>query len=471
MVTELSENAKAILLLTAPLSSGKRADAVEPLGFTAYGALALWLRDHGLEPADLLAPGGNDELAESEFPFDGERIRQLLGRGFQLSQAVERWQSRAIWVISRADDQYPKEFKKRLGRNAPPVLYGCGEASLLESGGLAVVGSRDIGDDATEYTEGIGRLAAEAGCAIVSGGARGVDQAAMRGCLEKGGMVLGVLADRLENAALDRGNRDHLMDERLVLVSPYDPRAGFNVGNAMQRNKMIYAFANAALVVESTYGKGGTWSGATEQLDRLHLVPVYVRGDDGLNQARRALMSKGAGAWPNPQSPDDFRLVLEGGTLASEIPTSDAGSTDPSALVIDGPGAERDADTLVAVPADDTVTGIEVQGKRTESTGQKPLLFQIEEVSGVDDDNICTESVEAGRNIEHNYTGEEVASDALFAEVERLLARLDSPISDSDVPRYLGVAQGQAREWLKRLVQEGKYRKLSMPRVHYQRII
>ena len=41
---------------------------------------------------------------------------------------------------------------------------------------------------------------------------------------------------------------------RLVLVSSYDPSARFNVGHAMQRNKAIYALAEAALIVDATVG-------------------------------------------------------------------------------------------------------------------------------------------------------------------------------------------------------------------------
>ena len=196
---------------------------------------------------------------------------------FLLSQAVERWQTRAIWVVSRADAEYPRRLKARLKEDAPPVLYGCGDAAILDTGGLAVVGSRHVDDALVEYTESIGRLAAKARRTLVSGGARGIDQAAMRGALDAGGKVAGVLADSLERAALNREHRNLLMDGQLVLISPYDPAAGFNVGHAMQRNKLIYALADAALVVSSDYEKGGTWAGAVEQLEKLRFVPVYVR--------------------------------------------------------------------------------------------------------------------------------------------------------------------------------------------------
>ena len=35
-----------------------------------------------------------------------------------------------------------------------------------------------------------------------------------------------------------REHRNFILDERLVLISPYDPLAGFNVGHAMQSNTM-----------------------------------------------------------------------------------------------------------------------------------------------------------------------------------------------------------------------------------------
>jgi predicted Rossmann fold nucleotide-binding protein DprA/Smf involved in DNA uptake len=228
-----------------------------------------------------------------------------------LSQAIERWQSRTIWVISRADAGYPKRLKKRLKEDAPPVLYGCGNPAILETGGLAVVGSRHVDESLIEHTERIGRLAATAGRTLVSGGARGIDQAAMRGALDAGGKALGVLADSLEQAAVTRIYREALMAGRLVLISPYDPAAGFNVGHAMQRNKLIYGLADAALVVSADYQKGGTWAGAIEQLEKLRFVPVYVRSNGGNGKGLDALRQKGALPWPEPMTPDAFGELLD----------------------------------------------------------------------------------------------------------------------------------------------------------------
>ena len=175
---------------------------------------------------------------------------------------------------------------------APPVLFGCGDRAAFDRGGLAVVGSRRITDELRQYTEKTGQLAASADLPIVSGGARGVDRAAMRGALAAGGNALGILSCGLEGAALHRQNRKPLMEGMLLLVSPCEPSVRFFAGFAMQRNKLIYALADAALVVNSDLGRGGTWAGATEQLGRLNFVPVFVRrsgpGCAGLDALGRA---------------------------------------------------------------------------------------------------------------------------------------------------------------------------------------
>ena len=175
MISELSDNARAILLLTAPLLAGRDKSSVQPLTAGEYRRLAHRLRELQRQPADLLESDAREILKECRINLETERLDRLLGRGFLLSQAVERWRTRAIWVVSRADAGYPRRLKKRLGENAPPILYGCGDSSILNTGGLAVVGSRQVSDTLISYTEDVGQLVAAAPRTLVSGGARGID--------------------------------------------------------------------------------------------------------------------------------------------------------------------------------------------------------------------------------------------------------------------------------------------------------
>ena len=93
----------------------------------------------------------------------------------------------------------------------------------------------------------------------------------MSSALEAGGRVAGVLADSLEKTVMKRENRNRLLEGQLVLLSPYDPNAGFNAGHAMQRNKLIYALADVALVVNADLNKGGTWAGSDRAIGKTAL--------------------------------------------------------------------------------------------------------------------------------------------------------------------------------------------------------
>ena len=131
----------------------------------------------------------------------------------------------------------------------------------------------------------------------------------MNGALAAGGSVTGVLPGGLERAAVNREHRALLLEERLVLLSLCDPRAGFNAGNAMARNKLVHGLADAALVVDATEGKGGTWAGAEEELKRGS-GRVFVRSTLESSTGLAALLERGATAWPNPEQPDDLEAVL-----------------------------------------------------------------------------------------------------------------------------------------------------------------
>ena len=319
---DLSANTTAILLLTAPLVVGNRGPRAPILTAAEYRKLAPCLASLQSEPADLLEPGADRLVAQCAEVIDDARLRALLNRGFLLSQAVERWQTRGIWVVSRADAAYPPLLKKRLKNDAPSVLYGCGPQEIMHTRSFAIVGSRDVTELLIDYTQGTAALVAGAGFTVVSGGARGVDRAAMNGALEAGGRVVGVLPGDLERTAMNREHRNLLLEERLALVSPFDPSQRFTVAQAMQRNKVIYALAQAGLVVNADFNRGGTWAGAVEQLKK-YSVPVFVRSRGDPSEGLEALRDRGACSWPEPADPDEIDEILGRGVSAHDPATGE----------------------------------------------------------------------------------------------------------------------------------------------------
>ncbi|MDD2989689.1 MAG: DNA-processing protein DprA [Zoogloea sp.] len=455
MTPALSPNTQAILLLTAPLIAGRSTSSSELLSPGEYKRLARHLWEIQRQPADLVSPDAADLLRACHPVIDEARLQRLLGRGFLLSQVIERWQARAIWVVSRADAEYPRRLKARLREDAPAVIYGCGDMALLDSGGLAVVGSRHVDDSLIDYTMAVGRLAARAGRTLVSGGAKGIDQAAMRGALDAGGKVSGVLADSLEKTTMNREHRNLLLDGQLVLISPYDPNVGFNVGNAMQRNKLIYALADASLVVSSDLNKGGTWTGAVEQLDKLKFVSVYVRSTVASSPGLDALRSKGALPWPNPQDADTFEAVFEV-AAPTPVPSPQSGL---ALFSEDRPSGV--APTTPSTPG--TTPAIEAPSEPVRPPAAAPIDELVEPTPELAAS--ATPAPEAAPEAASPMeTAASTPADTLFATVRGVIQLLlKAPMKDAEVAEALDVTTAQAKAWLQRLINEGVIEKQKKP--------
>jgi DNA processing protein len=301
----LSADGLAILSLTTRSLGGRSGatdDAPTPLGPRDWARVARALTAAGATPADLLGREVDDLAALlGGAPGAAETIARLAARATTLALEVERLASRGIWLVSAADAAYPARLRERLGDSAPPILHGAGAVELLDAGGVAIVGARDADADALAYAEEAAAAVARSGRPVVSGGARGIDQAAMAGAAEAGGSVVGVLADSLERQVRSTGVRSLIAEEQLTLVSPYGADVPFSVGNAMGRNRLIYCLADAAVVVSTAEGEGGTWAGATEAL-KAGWVPVHVRAGAGAPAGNAALVARGA--LPLAEGPD-----------------------------------------------------------------------------------------------------------------------------------------------------------------------
>lgn len=290
----LSPDAPAIVLLCTSLGEIESATRVRPLGPVSYSDLAERLRRQSFRgPRDLIGLDA-DEISRSlgiglDAAADLERRLERAGRiGFEF----ERLRSNGVWFVTVADETYPGRLRRRLGSGAPPVLFGTGDDQLLGTGGIAIVGSRDVDDEATTFAERLATAAALGATPVVSGGARGVDVTAMRAAFDAGGTVVGVLPEGVERRLREGSTRSAVAEGRAVLVSPYHPMAAFSAGAAMGRNKVIYGLSDVAVVVSSAEESGGTWAGAIEAL-KGDWVPVIVRSDPDVPAGNAALIARG----------------------------------------------------------------------------------------------------------------------------------------------------------------------------------
>ena len=291
-----SPDALALLLLCSQL--GLDDDSIKPLTLREWNPLARKMQAASIRPADLLEFTQADLQTRIELPTEyATRITQLVERSNNLQRELNCLASLGIYPLTRADADYPERYRQRLKDSAPAVLFYAGEKALLGQPGIAVVGSRHLDEAGEGCAAFVGNACGMSGLVLYSGGAKGVDTISMESALEARGTAVGVLADSLERAV--RGQKEALRRGDLCLVMPYSPNAGFSVGAAMGRNRLIYTLADYAIVVASDAETGGTWAGATETL-KNGWVPVFVFEHDAMPEGNRLLLQKGALAFPHP---------------------------------------------------------------------------------------------------------------------------------------------------------------------------
>ena len=437
----LSHDTQATLLLCASFGYPRTMEP-KPLTLREYNNLASWLENNDLTPQDLLDITIQDKLSQVVIKkLESHRILALLKRGAMLSFAVEKWTNQGLWILTRGDAKYPQYLKQKLKHQAPTIIYGVGNQELLFRGGLAIVGSRDIDDPGLKYTQKLAQLCAEQNIQVISGGARGVDQTSMLSTLAAGGTLVGVMADRLAKVAVAKQYRTAIQEGRLALISTYDPDAGFHIGNAMGRNKYMYALADHALVVNSQVNQGGTWAGATEALEKITDTPILVRIGQNDDEGNCKLIEKGAIPFPQPPWINPLKVLI-----ADQL--SNLKNHHESKIFIEQPSL-----------LDENI----VSGKSLQKDVNNVSQFKDINQSFAFNKKPSLISKKTNENNDKLLGNESSPQNIYEAVLPFILQSLDTPKNDKTLAESLDVQIGQMRIWLKRAVKEGKINKNKQP--------
>lgn len=163
--------------------------------------------------------------------------------------------SDALWLPD--DDVFPEAL--RIDPDPPRQLHVRGNPAVLEQRRVAIVGTRQCTAYGRNMARRLGAELAEAGVAVVSGLAIGIDGAAHEGVLAAGGAPIGVVATGLDVVYPRRHERLwEQVGRRGLLISESAPnKAATDRWNFPRRNRIIAALSEIVIVVESTV-KGGS---------------------------------------------------------------------------------------------------------------------------------------------------------------------------------------------------------------------
>lgn len=192
-------------------------------------------------------------------------------------------------------------FPRALGAifDPPPGIFvrGDGEAAILDSPAVAVVGARSCSAYGASVARMLGRELAAAGLVVVSGLARGVDGEAHRGAVEAGGLTVAVLGcgvDRVYPAA--HAELSRRIASSGLIVSEYAPGVEPAPWRFPARNRIIAGLAAATVVVEARERSGAliTADLALEEGREVFAVPGEITS--ALSRGTNALLRTGATA-------------------------------------------------------------------------------------------------------------------------------------------------------------------------------
>ena len=196
-------------------------------------------------------------------------------------------------VVANGEPGYPPLLSHV--EDAPPLIGVRGHAHLFEMPIVAVVGARNASLNGRHLAQGIAAGLGQAGMAVVSGLARGIDTAAHEATLATG--TIAVVAGGIdvvypkENAALHDA-----IAEQGALISEMAPGTVPQARHFPRRNRLISGLALGVVVIEASRRSGS-------------LITARM----ALEQGREVFAVPGSPLDPRARGPND--LIRQGATL------------------------------------------------------------------------------------------------------------------------------------------------------------
>ncbi|MCK9544432.1 MAG: DNA-processing protein DprA [Novosphingobium sp.] len=281
---------------------------------------------------DLAARGGKPyrPVAEDRVAAEAARLKRAGGR-----------------YLFHDSPDYPAMLA--MTESAPPILTVRGDTALFASPAVALVGARNASAAAVKLARDFGRALAEAGFAVVSGLARGIDGAVHQGALAgggKGGGTIGVIASGIDIAYPPEhaGLQEQVAVEGL-LVAEQPPGTEPLARHFPSRNRIIAGLAAGTVVVEAAPKSGSLITARLAGEYGREVMAIPGSPLDARSHGCNQLIREGAVL---VQGPEDVIELLSGFDGA---PRSGLRETAPVSFAFDEPAETDPADISALLTA------------------------------------------------------------------------------------------------------------------------
>jgi DNA processing protein len=259
----------------------------------------------------------------------------------EVARAMRWLETPGSALLTLADAQYPALLLQT--PDPPAVLFCRGRLELLARPCLAIVGSRNATAQGSRDAERLAKAFSDAGLAVVSGLALGIDAAAHRGALAGSGGTIAVLGTGVDVAYPHANVSLHArISHEGLLVSEFALGSRPLAHHFPRRNRLISGLSRGCLVVEAALASGSLITArlALEQGRDVFAVPGSIHSP--LSKGCHALIREGAKLVESAQD-----VISELGLGAAPSPARDDPAPSRAEPLLDQMGADPvDVDSL-----------------------------------------------------------------------------------------------------------------------------
>lgn len=198
-----------------------------------------------------------------------------------------------IKIITRKDKYYPESLRNI--RDAPELIYTEGNVNLLNTYGIAIIGSRKCSKEGIEIAKKYARELALHGITIISGLAEGIDTAAHIGALEVEGKTIAVLGNGFNNIFPQANEKlFKKIAEKGLVVTEYPENEKAKSEYFLRRNRIVSALSIGVLIIEAKHRSGTSVTArlAKQQGKEIFCIPHAINDRNGIGTNR--LIKNGA---------------------------------------------------------------------------------------------------------------------------------------------------------------------------------
>ncbi len=202
-------------------------------------------------------------------------------------------------LLTPSDPHWPTrvaDLPQRVPVAAPLCLWVEGNKQLVDqTPSIGIVGSREMSSYGQHCARNAGRIAADNGAVVITGGAMGIDAQANQGALDSGQTpTMAIFAGGLDHVGPARNMQlfARICENGGALISELPPGTVPYASHFLERNRLIAALSDCVLVAQARYRSGALntahWA---EQLGRSTLAipgPIDSPSSAGCNRLLRS---------------------------------------------------------------------------------------------------------------------------------------------------------------------------------------